>query len=191
MGDFNFNATVSGNTLNKVMQQYQMKCQLGPQEITTNDRTQIDVVFSIFDKITCGVYESYFSDHKPIFCMLNPFRVKQVQIKLDKIKLTPNQPQSVQPIKPQHLLKRPAQAQPQPKRQAQAQAQDQPQSEVIIVPSGEPIRPEELEAARAADIAERQREICRIIETNFSYLTDECVDKFIQVANHMNISATR
>lgn len=39
--------------------------------ITSANGTQIDIIFTNFDNNICGTYVSYFSDHSPIFIMMN------------------------------------------------------------------------------------------------------------------------
>ncbi|XP_026481429.1 uncharacterized protein LOC113388245 [Ctenocephalides felis] len=39
--------------------------------ITTNSNTQIDIIFSNYDNIQGGVYETYFSYHKPIYAIID------------------------------------------------------------------------------------------------------------------------
>jgi hypothetical protein len=44
-----------------------LKSLLPSETVTTNLRTQIDVIFSNMQFVRSGVYETYFSYHKPIF----------------------------------------------------------------------------------------------------------------------------
>lgn len=83
IGDFNFDPTTSRCTISSILKEYQMISKLNSKEITTNENTQIDVVFTNFDRVICGTYESYFSDHKPVFCTLNA--IKPLKINLGKI----------------------------------------------------------------------------------------------------------
>lgn len=75
MGDFNFNTMFDRNSLSTFMGQMNFSNNMPNQESTTNYNTQIDVVFSNFDQLTSGSYESYFSDHKPIFCMIHSGKI--------------------------------------------------------------------------------------------------------------------
>lgn len=79
IGNFNFDAKTPRNTLNNVMKRFQMESRLKPNEITTIENTQIDVIYSNSQNVICGTYESYFSDHKPVFCMLNPYKIKDTK----------------------------------------------------------------------------------------------------------------
>ena len=69
LGDFNFDLLRSGKGLTATLSKFGMSSKLEPEEITTKNNTQIDVVFANFQNIVAGVYDSYFSDHYPIFCM--------------------------------------------------------------------------------------------------------------------------
>lgn len=85
IGDFNFDISEKA-TLSKFMDNFNMQSILN--EITTNNNTQIDNVFANFQHVEAGAYESYFSDHKPIFCMIK-YHLKTLQIKLDRIPIKP------------------------------------------------------------------------------------------------------
>ncbi|XP_031629676.1 uncharacterized protein LOC116344956 [Contarinia nasturtii] len=110
IGDFNFNMNQTPNFLSNVMPQFNMSSKLASTDETTKYNTQIDVVFANFDHIMAGTYESYFSDHKPIYFMLTdpqksrpmkpvtqpvnkpiksnePIKMKNLVIKLDRVKL--------------------------------------------------------------------------------------------------------
>lgn len=71
MADFNYNAVQKNNPLSRMMHEFGCKSMLPTNEMTTNNNTQIDAIFSNFEPLICGVYESYFSDHKPIFCWID------------------------------------------------------------------------------------------------------------------------
>lgn len=57
------------------MASFNMASKLAPTAATTKYNTQIDVVFANFNNIVAGTYESYFSDHKPIYFMLQDIDV--------------------------------------------------------------------------------------------------------------------
>ncbi|XP_077265248.1 uncharacterized protein LOC143899122 [Temnothorax americanus] len=73
IGDFNYDSYNDGGFLEKHLEKLNFKRALSTHVSTTNFNTQIDVIF-ISDRIfnyTAGVYETFFSDHKPIFIGLN------------------------------------------------------------------------------------------------------------------------
>jgi hypothetical protein len=71
MGDFNcniFNDDNNESFLKKLMiSRYNLKSLLPSETVTTNLGTQIDVIFSNMQFVRSGVYETYFSYHKPIY----------------------------------------------------------------------------------------------------------------------------
>lgn len=68
IGDFNFNViNNTENFLSSFMGEYGLKNKLNISEPTTNFNTQIDIIFSNIKNLKTGVYESYFSYHKPVF----------------------------------------------------------------------------------------------------------------------------
>lgn len=71
IGDFNYDAMQKNNPLSRMMNEMGCKSMMPADEMTTNNNTQIDAVFANFEKMVCGAYESYFSDHKPIFCWID------------------------------------------------------------------------------------------------------------------------
>lgn len=93
MGDFNFDTANAQNSLNNIMRKNKMKCHLEPSDFTTKENTQIDVIYTKYNNVMCGTYESYFSDHRPIFCVFNgrkktevgKIELKDLQIKLDNL----------------------------------------------------------------------------------------------------------
>lgn len=105
IGDFNFDISEK-DTLTKFMNNFNMQSIL--DEVTTDNNTQIDVVFANFQHIQAGAYESYFSDHKPIVCMIT-YQLKELQIKLDRYPLkhkliSKSQPQvKLSPVSPAKL----------------------------------------------------------------------------------------
>ncbi|XP_071581581.1 uncharacterized protein [Temnothorax nylanderi] len=73
IGDFNYDSYNDGGFLEKHLEKLNFKRALSTHVSTTNFNTQSDVIF-ISDRIfnyTAGVYETFFSDHKPIFIGLN------------------------------------------------------------------------------------------------------------------------
>lgn len=119
IGNFNFDAKTPRNTLNNVMKRFQMESRLKPNEITTIENTQIDVIYSNSQNVICGTYESYFSDHKPVFCMLNPYKIKDFKIKLE----------------PQNVIEKP---QPQLKPIPKSKTLDQPKPKIKSKPKMKP-----------------------------------------------------
>lgn len=69
LGDFNFDISQKGSSLNSMLAKFDLVSKLN--EPTTKNNTIIDVVFADFPHIIAGAYESYFSDHKPICCMMH------------------------------------------------------------------------------------------------------------------------
>lgn len=68
LGDFNFNTMENNSPLEQYMtNQFNLMKALKDQ-VTTSNNTQIDVIFvKNIQNYHAGVYETYFSDHKPIF----------------------------------------------------------------------------------------------------------------------------
>lgn len=69
IGDFNVDLSQKGNRFKEFLSNFSMESKLAESESTTNHNTQIDVIFANYQNIVAGTYESYFSDHKPIYCM--------------------------------------------------------------------------------------------------------------------------
>lgn len=95
MGDFNFDLTQKGNNLKSLMRNFNMESRLGENESTTTNNTQIDVVFTDFPNVIAGTYESYFSDHKPIYCMITDKTIaidliQNIQTQPDRAQSPPN-----------------------------------------------------------------------------------------------------
>lgn len=68
----NYNLDVyNKNNINFInfMSQHNLESRLNSTIATTSNNTQIDILFSN-SNILCGVYDTYFSDHKPIFAIL-------------------------------------------------------------------------------------------------------------------------
>ncbi|XP_055845331.1 uncharacterized protein LOC129911529 [Episyrphus balteatus] len=68
LGDFNINLRNKQNTfLHETLTEWNLRSALPNNAVTTDNNTQIDVIFSNIHPLECGVYESFFSDHKPIY----------------------------------------------------------------------------------------------------------------------------
>lgn len=78
MGDFNFDISQKGQFLINILNKHNLISKLN--EPTTKNNTIIDVIFADFPNITAGAYESYFSDHKPIFCMIYDYNLAPEKI---------------------------------------------------------------------------------------------------------------
>ncbi|XP_062709567.1 uncharacterized protein LOC134288515 isoform X1 [Aedes albopictus] len=74
IGDFNFNLNDTRNAqiheFSSFMIGLSYVSKLPPTEATTILGSRLDVVYANFEYITAGVYECYFSDHKPIYCII-------------------------------------------------------------------------------------------------------------------------
>lgn len=73
LGDFNINIKSNCKKgLKEYLEKFKMKSLLRTATSTTNNNTQIDIVFANVphNRAEAGVYESYFSDHKPVYCIL-------------------------------------------------------------------------------------------------------------------------
>jgi hypothetical protein len=71
LGDMNYNCfRNTDDSFIQWMKSIGFQNKLDINEITTELGTQIDIVFSNYDLVLPGVYESVFSYHKPIFCEL-------------------------------------------------------------------------------------------------------------------------
>ena len=69
MGDFNINIANlkdSANFKGKLEHRH-LKTAVTNEIYTTDMKTQIDIICTDTNKFLAGVYESYFSDHKPVF----------------------------------------------------------------------------------------------------------------------------
>lgn len=86
IGDFNFNAIEKNNATTKYLSRFNMRSLLPIDELTTINNTQIDIVFSNV-VLECGSYESYFSDHRPIYCLLNTIKSDRKKNKKDEQKV--------------------------------------------------------------------------------------------------------
>ncbi|CAL1678236.1 unnamed protein product [Lasius platythorax] len=85
IGDFNCDSYNEGGFLVKHLNELHFKRAICTQVSTTKFNTQIDVIF-ISEGIlnySAGVYETYFSDHKPIFIGLN----EQSKIPISSVKM--------------------------------------------------------------------------------------------------------
>jgi len=133
-----------------------MERRFGSEKISTNNHIHMNVLHSNSNK-PCG-YESYYYNLKPTFDMLS---LETPQITVDTI-------QSNQPSLLLEQLQRPPQI--------------QPQLQSAKVPD-DPVKKSVLRVARELATANNVLMMCRTIEENFSYLDDQCVDKFIALAN--------
>ena len=72
LGDFNFDLRNNEKSfLIKYLEKYNFNSLL-PNDMTSTDlNTQIDVIFGTSKNVSAGIYETYFSYHKPIFAILN------------------------------------------------------------------------------------------------------------------------
>lgn len=75
LGDFDYNihqkkGSISNNYLIDYLTTFNLETALPHDAITTNLSTQINVIFTNCTNINCGVYETYFSYHKPIFAVI-------------------------------------------------------------------------------------------------------------------------
>ena len=69
IGDFN--CTVNEKILTEFMKEYRLVNILDENSPTTDMNSQIDIILASTHKCKSGVYESYFSDHKPIWVNMN------------------------------------------------------------------------------------------------------------------------
>lgn len=187
MGDFNFDPTISNNTLSRIMKKFGLKSRLKSNDFTTNYNTQIDVVYTETENIICGTYESYFSDHKPIYCIRNkeqsnknqsqmkPVKLLNIQIKLDRIKVNQDQSKPINQSNQKEQAKGSIGEKPQEKEQADPIAEKPNESEQpspideIVLSSGSKA-PDNLTQARATSAANTLRRICQYIRTPNTYL---------------------
>ncbi|XP_055600404.1 uncharacterized protein LOC129749455 [Uranotaenia lowii] len=73
IGDFNFNLNSTCDETKKIVKYLNRKNlfdKLVCNEPTTDLGSRLDIVFSNIRNISTGVYESYFSDHKPVFAII-------------------------------------------------------------------------------------------------------------------------
>ncbi|KAL7291611.1 hypothetical protein TKK_0014650 [Trichogramma kaykai] len=73
IGDFNYDTFNENNVLENILTKYNLKRGIPLQLSTTNFDTQIDTIFISRDiaDFESGTYESFFSDHKPIYIGLS------------------------------------------------------------------------------------------------------------------------
>lgn len=189
MGDFNFDANDVKNTLKNAMLKNKMRSRLEPNDFTTKENTQIDVVYTKSDYVICGTYESYFSDHKPIFCMLSntkpkdkpkPIILKNLAIKLDRLK-----PNELQPKTDVRKLAEPQQKPGPAQQPGPNQIQARPLEAIVL--SGEQINVADSKLTRVASNARDLRRVCRQIRTPQFYLEDTHIDAFITLANRNSV----
>lgn len=69
MGDFNIDTIKNDSKLEKfLLDEFNFTKSLANESSTTNFNTQIDTIFTKnINKYHSGIYDTYFSDHKPIF----------------------------------------------------------------------------------------------------------------------------
>ena len=69
IGDFNFDLYTENSSFEKLLNKNNFKRALLSELPTTNFSTQIDIIFvnENMNNYVTGIYESFFSDHKPIF----------------------------------------------------------------------------------------------------------------------------
>ncbi|XP_055685061.1 uncharacterized protein LOC129791128 [Lutzomyia longipalpis] len=74
IGDFNFNLSTNNTDKRflKYVAEYNLETKLNPEQATTKYDSQIDVVLSNIPEhnFSAGIYESYFSDHRPVYCIV-------------------------------------------------------------------------------------------------------------------------
>ena len=72
IGDFNINLNDVERSLQfkTLMSKYKLRSLLLEGTSTTDFETQIDVIFTNTENCSSGTYETYFSDHKPIFIQI-------------------------------------------------------------------------------------------------------------------------
>ncbi|XP_055680639.1 uncharacterized protein LOC129788528 [Lutzomyia longipalpis] len=74
IGDFNFNLSANNTDKRflKYVAEYNLETKLNPEQATTKYDSQIDVVLSNIPEhnFSAGIYESYFSDHRPVYCIV-------------------------------------------------------------------------------------------------------------------------
>ena len=73
IGDFNYDIYLENTSIEKYLNNQNLKRSIPSKISTTNFNTQIDIIFvnKIKTNFTAGVYETFFSDHKPIFIGIN------------------------------------------------------------------------------------------------------------------------
>lgn len=185
MGDFNFNVIEKESRFEKYLNtEHHLVKALGDQ-ITANNDTQIDVIFTKnITKYHCNVYETYFSDHKPIFIgVSSDLNSKKNEFELNTSKLrndcsTPTLMEQRKRKKVDNvskLLKI-------KKKILESEEEKITQVEVIDVESYDgfdmPIRSnEEIES-------ELLRKILGEINTDFKHLTDDTMNRFGELINH-------
>lgn len=68
IGDFNINLTdIEDSAKFRELERRNLKSAMKNEIFTTNMNTQIDIICTDTKNYLTGAYESYFSDHKPIF----------------------------------------------------------------------------------------------------------------------------
>lgn len=183
IGDFNIdqkNHRIIVNALSK----FKINSKLLPSVSTTNYNTQIDIVFANFNNIIAGTYESYFSDHKPVFCMLMNGEISADM--LDELNSEWTQPAEKKTIEPK--MRPPVMPLPKAKLpvfddsdsdNSDINDQSSSSSSSIIEISDNGSDSEDAEDAEQ-EANRRFTNIINEITTEFSYLTDASIDYFIR-----------
>lgn len=131
-----------------------------------------------------GTFESYFSDHKPIFCMLSEESIIVKNQSSQSKEIPPMSPVIVPKIentdKHDESKKSGTQERNAPNSQPQNEAD---LNDVIVVPSGPITSPATLTRLREDSLRRSLVLCCRHIRKPYSYLKDIHVDKFIDLAN--------
>lgn len=179
MGDFNCDIFM-GNLSDLLAKEFHMKNKLAPEELTTNYNTQIDIVFADFECLA-GAYESYFSYHKPIFCMLIDEKVttEQLQKALSSIsnKKVQKEIPTVQSTATKPTL---VTAPKQTVHTTSVKTTVDTKSSVILTTTSaiSSVR------TRAQTILRNRIEYCNTIITPFAYLQDTEIDEFTKLVNN-------
>lgn len=115
MGDFNLDADVLKKQLSKKKILASFDSKLSPNEQTMlNNTNALDIVFANFSELITGVYCSYFSDHMPIFCMLNKHEIplelfsqwSQPKMEVEECSVVKEKKTNKEPVKSEYWLRR-------------------------------------------------------------------------------------
>lgn len=178
MGDFNFDISQKGSSLKSMLAKFNLTSKF--DEPTTKHNTQIDVIFADFPNIVAGAYECYFSDHKPICCMLHNKNVTQEslqsfnQLSFDSSKL--KRKSQIEHHEPQPLAK-------------MSKINYNNTHNVIIVPSDIQVSPVNAEIAAETSRREQIKRICHSIRKQRKHMDDHHITAFITVANNSGLCA--
>ncbi|XP_055685438.1 uncharacterized protein LOC129791330 isoform X2 [Lutzomyia longipalpis] len=103
IGDFNFNVS-SHKTDEKFLNylnQYGLQNNLDADQSTTKYDSQIDIVFSNIpsNNFTAGIYDSYFSDHRPVYCTVGSIEESESPDETDNVpELPPSEITQILPL---------------------------------------------------------------------------------------------